>query len=200
MGLASVVWGISLVLVLLLLTGGCATPDMITLVRSLQDSPAQVSVESVSETRTLTAPLETASLRGTGMQVRTSTPAEVREVFGRVLDATPPQSRLYTISFATGASAIPLEADSTVMALLEDVSTQQVVEVEITGHTDRVGTVEANDRLSKERAVAVREALIARGLRATLVRVVGRGEREPLVPTADEVAESSNRRVVIVVR
>jgi outer membrane protein OmpA-like peptidoglycan-associated protein len=42
--------------------------------------------------------------------------------------------------------------------------------------------------------------LIERGLDAALVRAVGRGEREPLVPTADEVGETRNRRVEITVR
>jgi outer membrane protein OmpA-like peptidoglycan-associated protein len=35
---------------------------------------------------------------------------------------------------------------------------------------------------------------------ADRIRVAGRGEREPLVPTADEVAEPQNRRVEINVR
>jgi len=185
---------------LCLLLAACATPDLVTLVRSLSDTPAEVTVESASETRTLREPLQTADLRGTGVQLRSSTPAEVQAVFGTVLEATPAASRTYTILFATGAQALPLEADSTVTALLEDVKAHQIVEVQITGHTDRKGSLEANDRLSKERAVAVREALLLRGLRASLIRVVGRGEREPLVPTADEVAEPRNRRVEIVVR
>jgi outer membrane protein OmpA-like peptidoglycan-associated protein len=38
------------------------------------------------------------------------------------------------------------------------------------------------------------------GIAADRIRVAGRGEREPLVPTADEVAEARNRRVEINVR
>ena len=70
----------------------------------------------------------------------------------------------------------------------------------MTGHTDRVGTVDRNDRLSLERARLVRDMLIERNLQAEFVRAVGRGERAPLVPTADEQREPRNRRVVVVVR
>jgi outer membrane protein OmpA-like peptidoglycan-associated protein len=46
----------------------------------------------------------------------------------------------------------------------------------------------------------VRRALLARGIPAQDVSVVGRGEREPLVATGDNVAEPRNRRVEIYVR
>jgi len=73
-------------------------------------------------------------------------------------------------------------------------------EVVVTGHTDRVGSVEANDRLSLARAEAVRDLLVAAGVARSAVTAVGRGEREPAVPTADEVAEARNRRVEIKIR
>ena len=70
----------------------------------------------------------------------------------------------------------------------------------MTGHTDRVGSVADNDRLSLQRAEAVRAMLIQRGIKASFLRAVGRGEREPLIPTADEQAEPRNRRVEVIVR
>lgn len=66
------------------------------------------------------------------------------------------------------------------------------------GHTDRVGKLEANDALSLKRAEAVGEQLKAPASR--LMEFAGRGEREPLVPTADEVPEPANRRVEINLR
>ena len=73
-------------------------------------------------------------------------------------------------------------------------------EIVVTGHTDRQGSLEANDQLSLERAQAIRTLLIERGFKPELIDAVGRGEREPVVPTDDEVAEPRNRRAVIVVR
>jgi outer membrane protein OmpA-like peptidoglycan-associated protein len=41
---------------------------------------------------------------------------------------------------------------------------------------------------------------VRRGIAPDRITTAGRGEREPLVPTADEVAEPRNRRVEISVR
>jgi flagellar motor protein MotB len=41
---------------------------------------------------------------------------------------------------------------------------------------------------------------VSRGFNAGLIEAVGRGEREPAVPTADDVDEPRNRRVEILVR
>ena len=73
-------------------------------------------------------------------------------------------------------------------------------EVVLIGHSDRVGKLEDNDRLSLRRAEAMRKALIEVGVAGTAIDVAGRGEREPLVATADDVAEARNRRVEISIR
>jgi outer membrane protein OmpA-like peptidoglycan-associated protein len=75
-----------------------------------------------------------------------------------------------------------------------------VPDVLVVGHTDKVGSDAANDLLSRQRAEVVRKALIARGIAPENVVAVGRGKREPVVPTADGVAEARNRRVEILVR
>jgi outer membrane protein OmpA-like peptidoglycan-associated protein len=69
-----------------------------------------------------------------------------------------------------------------------------------TGHTDRSGPEDYNMALSLRRANAVKDALIRDGVSATDISVVGRGEAQPLVPTADGVREAQNRRVEIVIR
>lgn len=183
------------------LLAGCADPDSVVLVRSLlTDRPPEVTVARGSQQQTLTQPLDTVDVRGDQLTPRRSTLEEVQARYGATLDTLPEVSRMYTLLFATGQQALPPDAEPTIAALLADVATHAVVEVEITGHTDTVGTIETNDRLSKERAVAVREALLLRGLKAALIRVVGRGERALLIKTPDEIPEPRNRRVQIVIR
>jgi outer membrane protein OmpA-like peptidoglycan-associated protein len=80
------------------------------------------------------------------------------------------------------------------------VAKRQAVEVQVTGHTDTLGKESDNDRLSEERAQAVKEMLIAQGLKSNFIRAVGRGERELLIPTPDNVREPKNRRVEVIVR
>src|SRR5690349_12787190 len=70
--------------------------------------------------------------------------------------------------------------------------------VEIEAHTDRAGAAAANLALALRRAEAVRDALVARGVRPEILTLVARGEAEPLVETADGVAEPQNRFVAII--
>jgi outer membrane protein OmpA-like peptidoglycan-associated protein len=70
----------------------------------------------------------------------------------------------------------------------------------VIGHTDTVGGVEDNDELSLQRAERVKADLVAQGIPADRIRAAGRGEREPVVPTVDNVDEPRNRRVEINVR
>jgi len=70
----------------------------------------------------------------------------------------------------------------------------------VIGHTDTVGADAFNDKLSLERAQTVREILIGMGVPAQNITAAGRGRRELLVPTADNVSEPRNRRVELNVR
>jgi outer membrane protein OmpA-like peptidoglycan-associated protein len=71
------------------------------------------------------------------------------------------------------------------------------VRIEISGHTDRVGSDRYNLDLSRRRAEAVKAALIKRGFPAANIVVIPYGEERPLVETADEVAERQNRYVLV---
>ena len=73
-----------------------------------------------------------------------------------------------------------------------------IVEYALTGHADRSGAEAFNLQLSLQRANAVRDALVQRGVKASGISVAGRGEAENAVPTADGVRERANRRVEIV--
>jgi OmpA-OmpF porin, OOP family len=66
-----------------------------------------------------------------------------------------------------------------------------------TGYTDRSGSEAYNQRLSERRANAVKTELVRLGVPATAITTIGRGESNPLVPTADGVREPQNRRVEI---
>jgi len=70
----------------------------------------------------------------------------------------------------------------------------------VIGHTDRVGNAQFNDKLSLQRAERVRGELVKLGIAESRIQVAGRGERELLVQTPDDIAEARNRRVEINVR
>ncbi|HEY4253279.1 MAG TPA: OmpA family protein [Roseomonas sp.] len=72
--------------------------------------------------------------------------------------------------------------------------------IEVSGHTDRSGTPQYNQRLSERRANNVAAELVRRGIARNLISISAFGETRPLVPTADGVREPQNRRVEIVLR
>lgn len=67
----------------------------------------------------------------------------------------------------------------------------------LTGHSDRSGPAAANLRASLERARTVADYLAGKGVPRAAMRVEGRGEAAPIVPTEDGVREVQNRRVEI---
>ena len=69
--------------------------------------------------------------------------------------------------------------------------------VKIVGHADRSGSDSYNQALSMRRAGIVKGALVGEGVAEGAIGVDGRGESDPLVPTADGVREPQNRRVNI---
>ncbi len=69
--------------------------------------------------------------------------------------------------------------------------------VEISGHTDSVGSDEANQRLSEQRAGSVSNYLAGKGLMRERFEVVGMGERYPVASNDNDSGRAVNRRVEI---
>lgn len=67
--------------------------------------------------------------------------------------------------------------------------------VEVAGHTDNVGTEEYNQRLSVQRAQAVGDYLVARGVNRERLIVTGAGETRPVASNETEGGRAENRRV-----
>lgn len=87
-------------------------------------------------------------------------------------------------------------------AIIEQAANQaksgNAVHIDLTGHTDTVGSDAYNMKLSVRRAEAVKKVLIQLGFKADEIGVVGKGKTDLMVPTADGVREPKNRRVEIV--
>lgn len=79
----------------------------------------------------------------------------------------------------------------------DDVRRGRPANIQVAGHADRAGSKQYNLALSLRRADAVKAELVRLGLAPEQISVVGRGESDPLVATADGVREARNRRVQI---
>jgi outer membrane protein OmpA-like peptidoglycan-associated protein len=67
--------------------------------------------------------------------------------------------------------------------------------LKLSGHTDNVGTEEFNEKLSKDRAMAVKDALVKRGVDPDKIQVEWHGSKQPVAPNTTEAGRAKNRRV-----
>lgn len=166
-----------------------------------QPRATAVDVTSGEQKLSLDKPLAIAELDSKGqLGQRMATLDEIQARYGDVLKIQPPSPETFVLRFIAGKSELTPESAAELPRLIALARARAGGEILVVGHTDRVGTIEANDKLSGRRADAIADLLKAQGFAADLVTAYGRGEREPAVPTADEVAEARNRRAEIIIR
>jgi OmpA-OmpF porin, OOP family len=185
----------------MLLTACSTTKELIVLLPEEDRTLGSVAIGEGERSVIISAPLAVAKIDARGrVKQEAINQAEVDQIFQAALAAQPPKPISFILYFEEGQTQVTPGSQASLEALFAEVNRRQAVEVQITGHTDRVGSVADNDRLSHARAQAVWDMLGQLGLRSEFIRAVGRGEREPLVPTPDEQPEPRNRRVEVIVR
>ena len=127
-------------------------------------------------------------------------PREVKPVAAPPAPAVAPIARSYMVFFDFDRSDINQQALSTIKQAAANAQQGGVQRLNVTGHTDRAGAERYNMALSLRRANAVKQVLISEGIAPDQIVVIGRGESQPLVPTADGVREAQNRRVGIILQ
>ena len=98
------------------------------------------------------------------------------------------------IQFAVGRATIRADSNA-LLDRLADAARSCPGTVHIEGHTDSVGSAEANQLLSEDRADAVREALIARGVPGERLRAHGFGAANPIADNDTPEGRATNRRI-----
>jgi outer membrane protein OmpA-like peptidoglycan-associated protein len=124
----------------------------------------------------------------------------LRAEFASVLSTLPDRPKSFLVYFLEGTDEFTEESVVEFAKILSELRERSSPDVVVIGHTDRVGNLQYNDDLSLQRAERVRGELVRLGITQARIRIAGRGEREPLVATDDEVVEPRNRRVEINVR
>ena len=117
-----------------------------------------------------------------------------------LLASLPPPARSFTLYFREGTTDLLPESVPMLEQVRAEVARRPGAEVQVTGHTDTVGSSADNDRLSRQRAAEILNLLASKGFSRSIMSAVGRGERELKAQTADNVPSPINRRVEIIVR
>lgn len=185
-----------------LLCAACAQPaGRVVLLPQADGRPSTVTVASAATSTELNTPYAAAEIGLKGaIKPVASNEADVRKRYPDLLRLQPPSAQRFTLNFLPGTSDLTPESLAELDTVVAAARARSGGEIVIVGHTDRQGASDANDALSLRRANAIRDVLISKGFRAELIDPVGRGEREPLVPTDDDVPEPRNRRAEVFVR
>jgi outer membrane protein OmpA-like peptidoglycan-associated protein len=108
-------------------------------------------------------------------------------------------SAVYGIYFDTGKSEIKPESGQAIGEIAKLLKSDAGLKVHVVGHTDNVGGLEANMKLSRDRADAVVQALVRNhGIAASRLNAYGDGLYAPVASNDTEEGRAKNRRVELV--
>ena len=142
-----------------------------------------------------------AHLTGTGYMPKDDTHHFVRDTFDLYMQHIKEgiKVKIENLFFATNKTYILPQSEQAMADLAEFLLLNPSVTIHITGHTDAVGSDEANQILSEGRANAVRADLIKRGVAPERMTAEGKGEREFVADNDTEEGRQLNRRVEFVI-
>ena len=202
---------------LLLLTFGCdrkpvqapppAAPqprqNLIVLLPDPGGKPSSISVTNAGGQQILSQPYQ--AVRVERPDIAPSPPfamqqAEVRRVFGDVLDALPQAEIAFTLNFGEGSDVLVPVSQAQMPAILNAIRERHSTSITLVGHTDTTASPDFNYRLGLQRAEAVAAILRAQGVNASDIFSTSHGDTDLLVQTANGVANALNRRVEVIVR
>jgi outer membrane protein OmpA-like peptidoglycan-associated protein len=114
--------------------------------------------------------------------------------------AAPAPARTFLVFFDFNQSSLTDRARSVIAEAANAARTTQTTRIEVSGHTDTVGSAQYNQGLSMRRAESVAGELERRGIPRSQMVLQAFGFTRLLVPTGPNVREPQNRRVEIVLR
>jgi outer membrane protein OmpA-like peptidoglycan-associated protein len=181
----------------LALLSACASNDLVVVLPAADGHIGGVVVQRGDNKIVLDKPYAAADADAKPVAVDQK---EVDQIFGSTLAARPIPPKSYTLYFQPDSNDLVPDSRAAFEDVFTEIAKRKASEIVITGHTDTMGSVEYNDKLSLARAKSVTKLFTDRGIAPDAIVAVGRGERELLVPTKDQVPEARNRRVEITVR
>ena len=105
---------------------------------------------------------------------------------------------VHGIYFDTASATIKPESERTLVELLKLLNGSPALRVYVVGHTDSVGSLDSNLKLSSDRAASVVKAIASRGVAALRLKSAGVGPYSPVAPNDTDAGKAKNRRVELV--
>jgi OmpA-OmpF porin, OOP family len=122
-------------------------------------------------------------------------PADKEATYEVQIKIDPPKDFILdNVYFESGKSALKPVSFTALNDLVEILKLKNTMVVEIQGHTDDVGKMEDNMKLSQERADEVRKYLVAKGIKDDRISAKGYGPTMPIADNATPAGKAKNRR------
>jgi outer membrane protein OmpA-like peptidoglycan-associated protein len=191
------------------LVAGCScfqprqvTPALFIVIPSAADGHVgAIVVHRGRESRVIDTAYGSERLRSDGTLERAQLDErDVRSRFADLIAALPGTPASFTLYFLEASDELTAQSRAELDNIFAELKRRPLPDIVVIGHSDTVGGDTYNDQLSLARAKRMREMLVDLGIPAERIEAAGRGKRELLIPTEDNVAEPRNRRVEINVR
>jgi outer membrane protein OmpA-like peptidoglycan-associated protein len=183
-----------------IMLAGCPRQALFVVLPGEEGGAGAITVDDGKTTTLLDKPYSAAEARAGASAPVEESRGNIDVIFRRAIAAQPILPHHFRLYFITGSDQLTPESAIAYRSVFDDIKQRPVYQVEVIGYTDTVGDPHYNQALSLSRAQAIRHALVRDGVDDRAISVAGRGKRDLLVPTADQVAEPRNRRVEITVR
>lgn len=102
---------------------------------------------------------------------------------------------VHGIQFETGKSTIKKASNPILDKIVNIMNAYPNIKLEISGHTDNVGKADKNQKLSEDRAAAVRDYLVKKGIADNRMTSAGFGQDKPVADNKTKAGRAENRRV-----
>ncbi len=101
------------------------------------------------------------------------------------------------INFDTGKATVKDDSYKIIDEIFQLLSINSSLKISIEGHTDNVGNKITNQGLSEQRAVAIKQNLVKKGIKEDRIKTLGLGQNQPISENNSEEGKAKNRRVEI---
>ena len=99
------------------------------------------------------------------------------------------------VQFKSGSTDLTEEAKQTIQKVVRSLKDYPEVHLEISGHTDNIGSRANNIKLSKQRADAVKDYIVSQGIASGRLRAIGLGPDHPIATNSTPEGRAQNRRI-----
>lgn len=179
---------------------GCASQGYVALLPDQTGKVGQVLVSNAQGQTLLTSKNQAAHIDGAPGATFVASDEQIRKDFGAAMAAAPQAPVSYLLYFEAGGAALVPESQDMIAKILAEIQRRPGADISVVGHSDTQGDDTANFQLALARAQTVAQMISTPQLHADRISIESHGEKNLLVPTADEVPEPRNRRVEVLVR